>query len=150
MHIVRRDICTQFVNMNNFSVARTIGQINCKWKRRSVVSAFLIWSAPSHHIACRATRKFLARPHLCSIWPRSPAILYYTAARLMLRRQQRISHEWLRIKVLKNEAKATCARALMQLLIADCWCYCLECTLLKREFVHCWYIPDDDLHEDIS
>lgn len=136
-------------------VTRTIGRINFKWRRKSVVSGFLIWSAASYHIACRATRKFRTRPHLCSIWPHSHAILYcyctLQPGQLSENSGALSWREWegCKSKVIGSETEATCAEAPMQLLIADCWCYFLECALFKHEYAHCWYIPDDGLHEDV-
>lgn len=125
------------------AVTRTIGQINCKWRQKSVVSVFLIWSAASHHIASRATRKI---PHKATsvqhmtTQPCHFVLFLCTAARPTLRKQRSTLMKRVRgyeSKVTESETEATCAAAKTRLLIADCWCYCLECALLKREYVHC-------------
>lgn len=106
------------------------------------------------------------KPHLFSIWPCSHAIQYCTAARPVLHRQQdsALKHfneenksGWGGEKDIRDKINAMVYEerdwemtALTPLSVIDlCW-FCLACALFRHEHVHCWSLPDDSLHDEIS
>lgn len=157
-------LCFSLVYMKNTSYkTNQTDSLQMETKVQSQLRSDLIHCLSSDSM--RSHPEIPHKPHLRSIWLCNHAIQYCTAARPTLRRQQgsalQHSHEqnkwgwkskrywgWDWSNVYWGKGREI--EGLMRLLITDWWWFCLECTLFKDEYVHCWYLPDDGLYDDIS